>query len=168
MTYLFIFLAKIVEVAFMTLRVVLITKGEKVYGSIIGFFEVMIWLSLIGSVLIGIQDDPLRMVVYGLGFACGNYVGSYIEEKLALGLMTLNIIVTEENGIKLARILRDKKIGVTVIGAEGIEKNRHLLIVHAKRKRKNEILRLIDNSDIPTVISVNDTKVIYGGYGIRK
>lgn len=168
MTYLLIFLAKIVEVAFMTLRVVFITKGEKVLGSIIGFIEVMIWLSLIGSVLVGIEDDPLRMVVYGLGFACGNYVGSYIEEKLALGVMTINIIVTEENGRVLAGMLRDKKIGVTVVDAEGIEKNRNLLIVHAKRKRKNEILRLIDESKIPTVISVNDTKVIYGGYGIRK
>ncbi|NBI05378.1 DUF5698 domain-containing protein [Senegalia massiliensis] len=168
MIYLFIFFAKIIEVSFMTLRVVFITKGEKVYGSIIGFFEVVIWLGLIGSVLDGIQDDPLRMIAYSLGFACGNYVGSFIEEKLAIGLMTINIIATEDNGRKLANILRNKKIGVTVVDAEGIEKSRNLLIIHAKRRRKSEILKLIDDTNIPAVISVNDTKVIYGGYGIRK
>ncbi|MGO1818208.1 MAG: DUF2179 domain-containing protein [Senegalia sp. (in: firmicutes)] len=168
MYYLFIFFAKIIEVAFMTLRVVFITKGEKIYGSIIGFIEVVIWLFLIGNVLDGIQDDPLRMVAYSLGFACGNYIGSFIEEKLAIGLMTINIIATGDNGRKLADILRNKKIGVTVIDAEGIEKEKNLLIIHAKRRRRGEILKLIDETNIPAVISVNDTKVIYGGFGIRK
>lgn len=168
MIYVLIFFVKIIEVALMTLRVVLITKGEKLYGSIIGFFEVVVWLSLIGSVLVGIEEDPLRMVVYSIGFAVGNYVGSYIEERLALGLMTINIIATEENGKELADILRSENIGVTSVDAEGREKNRSLLIIHAKRKRKSEILKIIENTEIPTVISVNDTKVIYGGYGIRK
>lgn len=168
MYYLFIFFAKIIEVAFMTLRVFFITKGEKIYGSIIGFIEVVIWLFLIGNVLDGIQDDPLRMVAYSLGFACGNYLGSFIEEKLAIGLMTINIIATGDNGRKLADILRNKKIGVTVIDAEGIEKEKNLLIIHAKRRRRGEILKLIDETNIPAVISVNDTKVIYGGFGIRK
>ncbi|MGO1651646.1 DUF2179 domain-containing protein [Senegalia sp. (in: firmicutes)] len=168
MYYLFIFFAKIIEVAFMTLRVVFITKGEKVYGSIIGFIEIVIWLFLIGNVLDGIQDDPLRMVAYSLGFACGNYLGSFIEEKLAIGLMTINIIATGDNGRKLADVLRKKKIGVTVIDAEGIEKEKNLLIIHAKRRRRGEILKLIDETNIPAVISVNDTKVIYGGFGIRK
>ncbi len=83
--YAFIFFAKIIEVALMTVRTVLITRGEKLYGSIIGFIEVTIWLYVTSSVLSGIKDDPIRMVVYALGFTCGNYVGCVIEEKLAIG-----------------------------------------------------------------------------------
>ena len=42
--YAFIFFAKIMEVALMTVRTVLITRGEKLYGSIIGFIELKMTL----------------------------------------------------------------------------------------------------------------------------
>jgi hypothetical protein len=42
------------------------------------------------------------------------------------------------------------------------------LLIHAKRKRKNEIVKIIENTNIPSVISINDTKAVYGGYGLRK
>ena len=89
MLYVLIFLAKIVEVSLMTLRTVLITRGEKVVGSIIGFFEVIIWLYLVSTVLVGISEDPIKMVVYALGFSVGNYVGSFLEEKLPMALCCL-------------------------------------------------------------------------------
>jgi uncharacterized protein YebE (UPF0316 family) len=61
--YLFIFFAKIFEVSLMTVRTVLITRGEKLWGSIIGFVEVILWLYLISNVLIGISENPVKMIV---------------------------------------------------------------------------------------------------------
>ena len=167
-SYILIFFAKIIEVSLTTIRIVLITRGEKLYGSIIGFFEVLIWLYVIGTVLIGINKEPFKMVTYALGFACGNYIGCILEDKLALGLMTINAIVSEKDGETLAKILRKENVGVTLIDAEGLKEEKKMLILHVKRKRKSEILRLIENSEINAVISLVDTKTIYGGYGIRK
>ncbi|MGE5628987.1 MAG: DUF2179 domain-containing protein [Solirubrobacterales bacterium] len=167
-SYLFIFFAKIIEVALMTIRTVLITRGEKVYGAVIGFFEVMIWLYVINTVLNGIQNDPARMIAYALGFSCGNFVGCTLEEKLALGVLTINAITAEENGQRLAEILRDNHIGVTMMDAEGINDVKKMLIIHAKRKNKKQILKVIEDSGINAVVSINDTKTIYGGYGLRK
>jgi len=166
--YLFIFFAKIVEVSLMTVRTVLITRGEKFLGSIIGFFEVMIWLYIISTVLNGIQQDPIRMVVYALGFSSGNYIGCMLEERLALGVLTINVISSKDNGMKLAELLRDKHIGVTMMDAEGLHEVKKMLIIHAKRKRKSEIIKMIENSGLEAVVSVSDTKTVYGGYGIRK
>lgn len=166
--YIFIFLAKILEVSLTTVRTVFITRGEKFLAAIIGFFEVSIWLYVIGKVLSGIQEDPKKMIIYALGFACGNYIGCIIEDKLAIGLLTVNIIVDECDCGKLATILREKNIGVTVIQGEGINSKRKILMIHAKRKRKNEIIKIIENSNIKSVISITDTKTVYGGYGIRK
>jgi len=118
--YLFIFFAKIVEVSLMTVRTVLITRGEKLSGSIIGFFEVGIWLYVVSTVLVGIKEDPMRMIAYSLGFACGNYVGCMLEEKLALGILTINAITSKDDGIKLAEVLRENDIGVTMMDAEGM------------------------------------------------
>ncbi|MBU3129562.1 DUF5698 domain-containing protein [Clostridium tagluense] len=166
--YILIFLAKIIEVSLATVRTVLITRGEKFYGSIIGFFEVIIWLYLITTVLIGINEEPFKMVAYALGFACGNYIGCILEEKLALGLVTINAIVSEKDGPTLAKILRSENIGVTIMDAEGLKESKKILVLHVKRKRKSKILQLITNSNINAVISLVDTKTIYGGYGIRK
>jgi len=163
-----VFFAKIIEVSLTTVRTVLITRGEKLYASIIGFVEVFIWLYVIGTVLVGINDEPLRMVAYALGFACGNYIGCILEDKLALGLMTINAIVSEKDGEKLASILRAENVGVTLIEAEGLKEEKKMLILHVKRKRKCQIIKLIQNSNINAVISLMDTKTVYGGYGIRK
>jgi uncharacterized protein YebE (UPF0316 family) len=166
--YFFIFFAKIIEVSLCTVRTVLITRGEKLFGSIIGFFEVIIWLYLISTILIGINEAPFKMVAYSLGFACGNYIGCILEEKLALGLITINAIVSEKDGPTLAQILRSENIGVTLMDAEGLKEAKKLLILHVKRKRKSRVVKLIQNSNINAVISLSDTKTIYGGYGIRK
>ena len=52
--------------------------------------------------------------------------------------------------------------------AEGLKEAKKLLILHVKRKRKSRVIKLIQNSNINAVISLADTKTIYGGYGIRK
>ncbi len=168
LTYLIIFMAKILEVSFATVRMVLLTRGEKLYASIIGFVEVTIWLLVVGNVLNGIQEDPIKIVVYALGFSCGNYLGSLVEEKLALGVITLNVIVSEEDGEVLLKYLRDADVGVTSVQGEGLNSKKTLLMIHVKRKRKKEILKLIEDSDVKCVVSITDTKTVYGGYGIRK
>jgi uncharacterized protein YebE (UPF0316 family) len=52
--------------------------------------------------------------------------------------------------------------------AEGLHQVKKMLIIHAKRKRKGEIIRMIENSGLEAVVSISDTKTVYGGYGIRK
>ncbi len=166
--YILIFFANIIEVSLTTIRVVLITRGEKFYGSLIGFVEMIIWLCVAGTVLIGITQDPWKMIAYALGFSFGNYIGCILEDKLALGLITLNVIVSDKDGKTLAELLRTENVGVTILDAEGLKEGKKMLILHVKRKRKSQILKLIQNSDINAVISLTDTSTIYGGYGIRK
>jgi len=168
LVYILIFFAKIIEVSLTTVRTVLITRGEKLYGSIIGFFEMIIWIYVVSTVLIGISKEPIKILIYALGFSCGNYVGCILEDKLALGLLTINAIVSEKDGEKLAKMLRTENVGVTIVEAEGLKENKKLLILHVKRKRKRQIIQLIQNSDINAVVSLMDAKTIYGGYGIRK
>lgn len=167
-TYFAIFFAKVLEVSLMTIRTVLITRGEKLWGALIGFAEVIIWLYLVSAIITTVSDDPVKVIFYSLGFSVGNYIGTMIEEKLALGLVTINIIASESQGYAIAEMLREKQVGVTSIDGEGKIEHKKMLIIHLKRKRKNEILRLIEESDYKCVVSINDTRVVYGGYGLRK
>lgn len=166
--YLIIFVVKIFEVTLATTRIVLITKGEKIKGSIIGFFEVLIWVVLVSTVLDDLTSDPIKLIVYSFGFAIGNYVGTIFEQKLGFGNVRIETIVKEDDGIKLVKELRDNGFGVTVVEGEGMHSKRHVLIMHIKRKRTDKVITLIKELQVNAVITVNEIKPVYGGYGLFK
>ena len=52
LVYFGIFIAKLCEVSLSTVRNVLINRGEKLKGAAIGFFEVLIWIVVVGNVFV--------------------------------------------------------------------------------------------------------------------
>lgn len=168
LVYAFIFFGKIIEVAVSTVRLVLINRGERIKGTIIAFFEIILWLIVTGTVLVGFQDDLMKCVVFAAAFAIGNYFGSWIEEKLAFGLCSVQVIVPEcEESQVLAAKLRENNFAVTCIKGKGKDGERELLILHIKRKRTKHAVDIINSNLEHAVVVVNDSKVIRGGY-IRK
>ena len=69
--YIIIFFGKATEVSLSTIKTVLITKGEKIIGAVIGFFEVLLWVFVVSSILTNLSEDPLKIVAYALGFIFG-------------------------------------------------------------------------------------------------
>lgn len=167
--YFVIFFGKILEVTISTIRMVLINRGERVKGTLVAFFDSVLWLLITGTVLEGFQEDPLRMVVFALAFAVGNYMGSWFEDKLAFGLSSIQVIVPESpQSIELADSLRKDNFAVTAIKGTGRNGNRDILLLHLKRKRITEAVNLINTTLPGAVIVVNDSKSISGGYISRK
>lgn len=167
--YLGIMVAKIVEVSLMTVRVMLVTRGEKVIGAVIGFFEVMIWIYIASLAMDGIAENPLRAIFYSLGFALGNYFGISLEEWLGIGSSEIQTIVSEEEGDILARYLRSEGFAVTVVKGEGRTSVRDVLFMFVQRKRVKKAIEMIKEKTPNSVITISETKPIYGGFGlIRK
>lgn len=168
LVFLLIMLAKIIEVSMATVRTVLITKGERTIGSVIGFFEVILWIYIASNVLNNIGANPWKAIFYSLGFAIGNYVGSMIEEKLAIGLAEIQIIVHEESGKMLTDFIREAGFAVTVVKGEGKNFTRDILYVFAPRKKVKDVVDLVKMKEENSVITVSETKPVYGGYGLLK
>jgi uncharacterized protein YebE (UPF0316 family) len=163
--YLFIFFGKNIEVAVTTLRIVLINRGERLKGSIVAFFDVLLWLFITGTVLQGFKDDLWRTAVFALGFVTGNYLGSWLEAKLAFGLCSIQVIVPKsEQSQKLADILRDNAYAVTVVAGQGKDRVRDLLLLHLRRKRIPNAIHIINDHMPDSMVTVQDTRVIRGGY----
>ena len=166
--YCFIFFGKIIEVAVSTVRVVLINRGERLRGSVIAVLEIILWLFVTGTVLDGFREDPLRCVIFAVAFAIGNYLGSWIEDKLAFGLCSLQVIVPECGAsLELEEKLRSHDFAVTTLIGRGKDGERELMLLHVRRKRIPQAVELIKSSLENAVIVVNDLKVVYGGF-IRK
>ncbi len=166
--YAFIFFVKIFEVSLMTIRTVLMTKGEKLYATLLGFVEISIWIYLVGTVLTGIEDDPLRMLAYALGFAIGIFAGSTLEEILGVGLVTIHVIANVSDGMLIAMKLREHGAAVTNLKGEGRDAGKSVLMIHIKRRKKSEILELIRETNPNVFINIYDVKNLTGGYGLKK
>jgi uncharacterized protein YebE (UPF0316 family) len=162
--YLIIFLAKIVEVTLQTVRVVLITRGERLIGAIIGFFEVTIWIVIVGNVISDITSDPFKAVAYALGFAVGNYAGSWLEEKLGIGMSEVQAIVLKEHGESLADAVREQGFAVTIVEGHGKNFPRNILFMYVRRKRINHLVHTISDNQKNAVITVSEAKPMYGGF----
>jgi len=123
--YLFIFCARICDVSLGTMRTIMVVRGQRLYAAAIGFFEVSIYIVALGKIF-STLDNPLSIVVYAAGYATGNFVGSLIEEKLAVGVLTVQVI-TMKAPLELTELLRNEGYGVTVIEGQGREGTRYIL-----------------------------------------
>ena len=163
--YLFVFFGKIIEVAVSTVRIMLINRGERLKGSIIAFFEVSLWLLVTGTVLVGFREDILRCFVFALAFALGNYFGAWLESKLAFGLCSINVIVSEDNKAQqLADTLRSQSFAVTVLDGQGKDGQREILVLHLKRKRIPAAVAIIKKKLKNPMITINDVRIVKGGF----
>lgn len=162
LTYLAIFCAKIAHVSLGTIRIIYLTRGKSITAAVIGFFEVIIYLIALTMVLSNI-DQWSNILVYGLGFATGNIVGSVIEEKIAVGYVHVQII-TVQNGGTLEELLREQGYGVTSMPCYGKEGAHRTLQVLLKRRELPSFVKKMHKLDPDAFISISDTRKIMGGY----
>ena len=163
--YLFIFFGKILEVSFGTLRIVLINRGERTIGSLIAVIEITLWLIVASSVLTGFKEDFLKGIVYAVAFACGNYIGSWLDELLAFGLSSMQVVLPDLASAKEAEAcLREKGFGMTTIDVHGRDNDRSMLIMTMQRKRLPEALAILEKQCNGAVVTVTDIKTQRGGY----
>lgn len=163
--YIIILVAKIVEVSISTVRIVIINKGERVKGAVLGFVEILIWLLVVSSVLNNITEDPFKILAYAAGFSIGNFMGVTIENKIAVGLASIQVVVNVETGEILAEVLRDESYGVTIIDGRGRDDSKKtLLFIQLKRKKIPEAIKIIKQTAPDAYITVNDIKSTVGGF----
>ncbi len=68
----------------------------------------------------------------------------------------------------MGKALRANGFAVTEVVGQGMNHPRSVLIMHIKRKRSAEAINLIKQLEHNAVITINDVKPVYGGYGILK
>ena len=162
--YLFIFLGKLIEVALATLRSQLIHKGQRMAGALTAIFEYIFWLSITASALSGFQSYPYKLLVLILAFASGQVLGSWIEERLALGYSTVTSFYSSHKKAMLAAdILREHGFALTLLPSLGMdEKVRYTMITSLKRNDVNHVKKLLYDAIPDVVLTVSATQSIHG------
>ncbi|MFW5800316.1 MAG: DUF5698 domain-containing protein, partial [Spirochaetota bacterium] len=66
-----IFMARVLDVSIGTVRIMLISRGYRIIAPILGFFEILIWLTAITNI-VGNLENVISYIFYAGGFATGN------------------------------------------------------------------------------------------------
>lgn len=162
---LIIFAINIVYVTFFTVRMIMTLKGYRYAAAAISVVEIVIYVIGLGLVLDNLNEIQ-NIVAYAIGYGCGVVVGSMIEEKMALGYITVNVISSEQN-LKLPSILRGKGYGVTDWAVNGLDGNRSSLQILTPRKYELKLYVAIKEIDPKAFIISYEAKTIHGGFWVK-
>lgn len=161
----FIFFARVTDVSLSTTRMILVVRGKKLAAASIGFFETIVYVLALKTVFATL-DNPINLIVYGLAYSVGNVVGIFIEEKMAMGYLSVQVI-TMNNPLLLANDLREKGYGVTVINGQGKDGIRYILQIIMLRKKQPELRNILDEWDPNAFVIVLDARKTRGGVVAR-
>lgn len=160
-----ILIINIVYVSFFTIRMILTLKGQRYLAAFISTIEVVIYVIGLGLVLDNLNEIQ-NLIAYAVGYGIGVIVGMKIEEKLALGYITVNVI-TKEYDRDLPKALRDKGYGVTNWAANGLEGDRMALQILTPRKYELKLYQTIKELDPKAFIIAYEPKTIHGGFWVK-
>lgn len=163
-----IFLCKVVEVSMETVRVILVNRGYRLVGTIISFFELLLWVFVAANVVSDIDTAILKGIIYSLGYAVGVYTGSIIENWLAFGKVMIQIVTPYESQKKLMDFIHGQKLGVTEVDANGYQGKKAILMVFAERKGANKLINALHLLEPQSFIAVNDVAEVEGGFLPRR
>ncbi len=157
-----IFAMRVSDMSMDTLRVLFVMRGRKGIAWVLGFFQSVIYILAITSVLSQL-DNPLNVIGYAAGFATGNVVGMLIEERLAIGHLHLQI-VSSRRGAALSEALREAGYGVTEIPARGKDGVVSMLSVSVLRKDIDKIEKLVHTHDPEAFMTSEDVRPVRRGF----
>lgn len=161
--YLFIFVARVIDMSLDVIRILMLTKGRKVAASIVGFFEISVFIVALNEVLKGGLDDPGKILAYASGFAMGNFVGSMIEERLAMGYVSVQVFPPPQLSQRFVTVLRQEGFGVTTVTGMGRDGERIILFLMLKRKDAKKALNILDEIYPNVFYNISDATRIRGG-----
>ncbi|MBI5009658.1 MAG: DUF2179 domain-containing protein, partial [Bacteroidia bacterium] len=156
-----IFLARICDQSIGTMRIIFVSKGKRNIAPLLGFFEVLIWITAISKIMQNL-DNYMNYIAYAAGFATGNLVGMIIEEKLAMGIQMIRVFANER-GNELVQKLNSNGYGATSVEAHGARDKVHLVYTIVQRNELGKVIELINTFNPKAFYTIEDIKAANEG-----
>jgi uncharacterized protein YebE (UPF0316 family) len=127
----------------------------------------LIWLTVASKTLSAENTNIWIMISYAGGFASGTYIGSWIEEKLAIGSSSVTVI-TKGLKYKLVEVLRSKGYGVSSVVCQGKDSENLMIFIQVNRKQIQYVRDIINDIAPDSFITISDTRQIVNGYFLSR
>jgi uncharacterized protein YebE (UPF0316 family) len=158
---------RMIDVSLGTFRTIMVVQAKKYLAGAIGFVEVLIWIFAMRYIFQNL-DNTYNLIGYALGFSIGNILGIYLEEKVAMGYVQVNII-SLRFADKMANELRKANFGVTILPAEGGTGGMSLIVILIRRRDLPSAKQIIDSIDKKSFLTIQHSRPYRGFiHGTRK
>jgi uncharacterized protein YebE (UPF0316 family) len=137
---LLIFLARVFDVTLGTLRIIFTSRGLRNLAPVLGFVETFVWIVAVSS-LVKHAQNLAAYIGYAGGFAIGTMVGMFLENKLAIGTVTVRAIIRRDP-TELIKSLLEAGFGVTSVDGHGSTGTVKIIYTTLKRQ------------DLPVVVDI--------------
>ena len=131
--------------------------------------ECTIWGLVVSTIIGTLGDNLFLLLFYCVGYATGLFLGSTIENKIALGTSSLELIANDDSTEKIISYLKAQNRGYTVFDGHGsTDKMNMIFIVLSRRETPGvlkEIRALCDNK---VFVVASEVSKYAGGYGMVK
>jgi uncharacterized protein YebE (UPF0316 family) len=137
---LLIFFARVFDVTLGTLRIIFTSRGLRKLAPVLGFIETFVWILAVSS-LVKHAQNLAAYFGYAGGFATGTLVGMFLENKLAIGTVTIRAIIRRDP-TELTKSLLEAGFGVTTVDGQGSTGTVKIIYTTLKRQ------------DLPVVVDI--------------
>jgi len=153
---LLIFLARAIDVAMGTIRIIFVSRGIRILAAIFGFFEILIWLVAISQIMHNL-NNIVNYIAYAAGFSMGTFVGVSIERKLFTGNLMVRIIAKKD--IKdLKESLISHGYGLTIVDGQGAKGPVNIIFTVVDRKNLEAVISIVKEHNPSAFYTVEDMK----------
>lgn len=154
--YFFIFILKVIENAIGTLRMIFVSHGRKYFATLLQLVCSLIWAITTSMVVLNVLEEPLKVIFFALGCSVGSYLGSILEEKLALGTNMIICITA----LDIMEEIRKYGFSLTSTKGTGLDTKNIIFIITPRRKKRKliGILKKLDPSSF----------IVSGNFGQEK
>ena len=166
---LFVCFAKILEISVQSVKTVFMVKGQRIQAAFLGFLECVIWGLVIASIIDTLGDNYLMLFFYCLGYSTGMYIGSVLENKIALGTSSIQLMVKSDKVEKVIEYLNNSNRGFTVLDGKGSKEAMSIVMIVLPRKEVKAVISDIRKlCDKEVFVVSSEVSKFVGGYGIKK
>jgi uncharacterized protein YebE (UPF0316 family) len=151
-----IFFARIGEVTIGTLRIIFVSKSMRYLAPVMGFLEALIWLLAIGQIMQNLNDVACY-AAYAIGFSAGNYIGIWFENRLAVGLALIRIMI-QHDAEGMVAYLKKAGCSIATFHAEGMSQPTKMLLTIVKRKEIDKVLESLKRRQPSAIYTIEDVR----------
>lgn len=161
--------AKILEITIQSLKTCMMVKGQSLKAAVLGFVECAVWGLVISTIIGTLGDNLFLLFFYCVGYAVGLFLGSAIENKIALGTSNLELIADDSTTERVTDYLKASGRGYTVFAGHGSTEKMNMVFVVLPRKEMTKVLKDIrKNCGGKIFVVASDVSKYAGGYGMVK
>lgn len=161
--------AKVVEITIQSLKTCMMVKGQRLKAAGLGFIECIIWGLVISTIIGTLGDNLFLLLFYCVGYATGLFLGSTIENKIALGTSNLELIANDDSTEKITAYLKENDRGYTVFDGYGSKDKMNMIFIVLPRKETPKVLKEIRKvCDNKVFVVASEVSKYAGGYGMVK